>query len=198
VSKHLAFAFLPNSYVYANTLNVFALPEYAAFACLQSRVHEVWARFFASSMKDDMRYTPSDCFETFPFPEGFRTRPELEEAGRAYYEQRAQLMRARGEGLRDTYNRFHDPDEHDPAILELRRLHAAMDRAVLRAYGWADLVEKLEPVFLGEDEPEFVYQGRLFWPEPVRAELLGRLLERNAELARAEARVATANRRRSG
>ena len=35
---------------------------------LQSRVHEVWARFMASSMKDDLRYTPSDCFETFPFP----------------------------------------------------------------------------------------------------------------------------------
>lgn len=42
VSKHLAFAFLPVGYVYAHTLNVFALPEDAAFATLQSRVHEVW------------------------------------------------------------------------------------------------------------------------------------------------------------
>jgi hypothetical protein len=194
----LAAAFLPSGMVYSEQLVVFALPEYAAFACLQSRVHEVWARFFASSLGDGLRYTPSDCFETFPFPEDFRNRPDLEEIGRACYEQRAALMRARGEGLRKIYNRFHDPDEHDPAILELRRLHAAMDRAVLRAYGWADLAERLEPLFLGEDEPEFVYRGRLFWPEPLRAELLGRLLERNAELARAEARMATANRRRSG
>jgi hypothetical protein len=106
-------------------------------------------------------------------------------------------MRARGEGLRKIYNRFHDPDEHDPAILELRDLHAQMDREVLRAYGWADLARELEPVFLGEDEPEFVYRGRLFWPEPLRAELLGRLLERNAELARAEAGTAASNARRS-
>ena len=28
-----------------------------------------------SSMKDDLRYTPSDCFETFPFPEDWETEP---------------------------------------------------------------------------------------------------------------------------
>ena len=26
-------------------------------------------------MKDRLRYTPSDCFETFPFPEDFETNP---------------------------------------------------------------------------------------------------------------------------
>ena len=31
-------------------------------------------------------FTPSDCFETFPFPEGFETHPKLEAAGKAYYE----------------------------------------------------------------------------------------------------------------
>ena len=34
-----------------------------------------------------------------------------------------------------TYNRFHDPNEDDPEIGRLRELHAAMDRAVLDAYG---------------------------------------------------------------
>ena len=43
------------------------------------------------------------------------------------------------EGLTKTYNRFHDPDERDPEILKLRELHAAMDRAVLDAYGWSDI-----------------------------------------------------------
>ena len=57
-----------------HTVNVYALHTYAAFCALQCRVHEVWARFFASSMKDDLRYTPSDCFETFPFPEDFAHR----------------------------------------------------------------------------------------------------------------------------
>ena len=90
-------------------------------------------------MKDDLRYTPSDCFETFPLPEGFETDRRLEEAGREYYEFRAGLMVQNDEGLTKTYNRFHDPDERSNAIGELRRLHDAMDRAVLDAYDWPDL-----------------------------------------------------------
>ena len=38
------------------------------FAILQSRPHELWAAFFSSSLKTDLRYSPSDCFENFPFP----------------------------------------------------------------------------------------------------------------------------------
>ncbi len=30
-------------------------------------------------MKDDMRYTPSDCFETFPFPDRWQSYAALEE-----------------------------------------------------------------------------------------------------------------------
>ena len=45
------------------------------------------------------------------------------------------------EGLTKTYNRFHGPHETSPDILQLRALHAAMDRAVLEAYAWHDLVE---------------------------------------------------------
>lgn len=58
--------------------------------------------------------------------------------GKEYYEYRAQLMIANNQGLTATYNRFHDPDEYDPAILKLRDLHNQMDRAVLDAYGWTD------------------------------------------------------------
>jgi hypothetical protein len=39
------------------------------------------------------------------------------------------------EGLTKTYNRFHDPDEPSADIGKLRELHAAMNRAVLDAYG---------------------------------------------------------------
>lgn len=43
------------------------------------------------------------------------------------------------QGLTDTYNRFHAPQETDPEILKLRDLHSQMDRAVLNAYGWPDI-----------------------------------------------------------
>ena len=90
-------------------------------------------------MKDDLRYTPSDCFETFPFPENWETNPTLEAIGKTYYDYRADLMVQNNQGLTDTYNRFHDPHEDDPALLKLRDLHSQMDRAVLEAYGWPDL-----------------------------------------------------------
>ena len=87
VSQHLAFAFLPTGMVFAaHARRLRRSTTYAAFCVLQSRPHEIWARFFGSSMKDDLRYTPSDCFETFPFPEDWETHPTLEAAGKAYYE----------------------------------------------------------------------------------------------------------------
>jgi hypothetical protein len=90
-------------------------------------------------MKDDMRYTPSDCFETFPFPEHWEKNNQLEAAGKEYYEYRAALMVETTKGLTKTYNDFHDPAVSTPGTRRLRELHAAMDAAVLAAYGWTDL-----------------------------------------------------------
>ena len=156
VSQHLCIRIPASQIVFLTTARRLShLRRTRRFCVLQSRVHEVWARFFASSMKDDLRYTPSDCFETFPFPPNFETDPALEAAGQAYYEFRAALMVRNNEGLTKTYNRFHDPDERSPDILKLRELHAAMDRAVLDAYGWTDLKPTCEFLLdYEEDEDE--------------------------------------------
>lgn len=186
-APHLAVGRLPNTAIFANTLNVFAFPGFGFFAALQSRSHEVWARFFASSMKDDLRYTPSDCFETFPLPESFETSYVLETVGQTYHDHRAALMVERNEGMTKTYNRFHDRTETAADIVQLRELHAAMDRAVLEAYGWRDLAERAAPIFLDEtNEDDHTYHGRLFWPSDFRDEVLARLLALNAERAEAE------------
>ena len=152
------------------------------FAVLQSRVHEVWARFFSSSMKDDLRYAPSDCFETFPFPPGYETEVALETAGQIYHDHRAALMIAADEGMTKTYNHFHKSDERGQPIRRLRELHDEMDRAVLHAYGWDDLAVELRPEFLTEEtEDDHTYQGRYFWPAEARDRVLTRLLALNVE-----------------
>ena len=57
-----------------NSLLCFHLKRYAAFVLLQSRIHEDLVPFFSSETDLDLiRYAPSDCFETFPFPENFET-----------------------------------------------------------------------------------------------------------------------------
>jgi type II restriction/modification system DNA methylase subunit YeeA len=51
---------------------VVARDDDTTIGILQSRIHEVWALRQGSSLGvgNDPRYTPTSCFETFPFPEG--------------------------------------------------------------------------------------------------------------------------------
>ena len=128
-------------------------------------------------------YAPSDCFETFPFPAEWQTDPNLERAGETYYEFRSDLMVRNDEGLTKTYNRFHDPEERDPDILTLREMHAAMDRAVLDAYGWDEIPTDCE-FLLDYDIDEETWGAkkkpyRYRWPEVVYDEVLTRLLDLN-------------------
>jgi hypothetical protein len=67
-TKHLSFLFLPSRMVFTNKLNIIPFDTYSVFATLQSQTHEIFARFFSSTLEDRLAYAPSDCFETFPFP----------------------------------------------------------------------------------------------------------------------------------
>jgi len=135
VTSHLCFSFQPPDRVFSDKLCVYPIADYATLAVLQSRIHESWARLLSSTMKNDLSYAPSDCFDTFPFPRDVST---CEAAGRALYEARAAYMVKTQQGLTKTYNRIKDPACVDPPVVELRRLHEAMDRSVLAAYGWHD------------------------------------------------------------
>jgi hypothetical protein len=145
-------------------------------------------------MKDDLRYTPSDCFETFPFPIEWKSDEALERSGRDYCAFRASLMVQNNEGLTRTYNRFHDPQEQALNIHKLRELHAEMDRAVLAAYGWTDIKPTCEFILDYEDDAEDrpvtaskKKPWRYRWSDSVRDEVLARLLELNAIRASARA-----------
>jgi hypothetical protein len=189
----LAFAFLPTKCVFSDRLVVIVLDTFTAFAVLQSRSHEAWARLFGSSLKDDLIYNNTDCFETFPFPIKWNTNLVLEAAGKAYYKRRADIMISSNEGLTATYNRFNDPEQRDPEILKLREVYAAVDRAVLDAYGWADIQPTCEFLldYQGEEDEESAPRRkkkpwRYRWPDEIRDEVLARLLELNRVRAEEE------------
>lgn len=187
VAPNLAVTYLPNGSVYADSTVIIAMSSFSAFAILQSRIHEIWARFFSSSMKDDLRYSPSDCFRNFPFPENFESRTALETAGEAYYQFRSQLMIDRNEGLTKIYNHFHARGETGLKIARLRTLHFEMDSAVLQAYGWDDLADRAIPEFIEQDADEGRSpKTRLDLSAAVKDEVLGRLLALNSERAAAE------------
>lgn len=144
------FSYLDPRVAVSEQVIAFPLSQYRYFSALQSQLHEPWAYAFSGSALDLIRYAPSDCFETFPFPAALLesnahdpahevTRQSLEAIGERYHQFRSELMIANNEGLTSTYNRFHDPAETSPELLELRRLHGEMDQAVLQAYGWSDI-----------------------------------------------------------
>ena len=100
---------------------------------------------------------------------------------------------ANNEGPTKTYNRFHDPNERSPEIQQLRELHDNIDRTVLDAYGWPDLVPTCG-FLLDYEEDEDEDNGssrrkkpwRYRWPDDFRHEVLARLLELNKERAEQE------------
>jgi hypothetical protein len=141
-AKHLIFSFQPVGPVFSHAIYIFPFEDDARFAVMQSRVHESWAWLLSSTMRNaGIRYTPSDCFETFPFPRDDKLAPggALDAVGERLDATRTALMLEAQQGLTTTYNQLKDPACTDPRILELRKLHEEMDRAVLDAYGWTDL-----------------------------------------------------------
>ena len=153
-----------------------------SFLILQSTIHWVWAVQFGSTLgKITYNYTPTDCFETFPFPTSIAN---LEEIGDRYYNHRQNIMQTRQEGLTKTYNRFHNPDETAADIQQLRELHIEMDNAVAAAYDWQDLLPSPDGRGAGGEGLSHGFhqtkQGLRFTiSETARREVLDRLLELN-------------------
>lgn len=160
---------VPAGQVFSHALAVFATGDPAVVSLLSSAVHGEWARKWASTIGHGVRYTPSDVFETYPFP------PEL--SSLASFTQQLQgtrqhLMEDRSLGLTTCYNLVNNPDCLDEQVQGLRDVHVALDCAVLAAYGWSDV-----------DPRHGFYetaQGRRFTVSPAaRDEILDRLLELN-------------------
>lgn len=135
-SRRWAPCSIKNNSVFSHTLVLFSIAGMGNYAVLQSTFHEDWRLLYGPSLRNDARYTPSDCFLTFPFPEDLSG---LEEIGAAYHAHRQAVMAQTGLGLTKTYNRFHDPRDLQADIAQLRRLHRDLDLAAAKSYGWDDL-----------------------------------------------------------
>ena len=76
-SKYRLFVWLESPTCPDSALIAFARSEDYFFGVLHSRAHEVWALKLGTQLETRPRYTPSTCFETFPFPQ---PTPEQREA----------------------------------------------------------------------------------------------------------------------
>ncbi|WP_328750494.1 hypothetical protein OHT57_33710 [Streptomyces sp. NBC_00285] len=139
VSKTVMPVLVPTGRVYSEQLVIFTSGDIYLLAVLSSACHYWWALDRSSTMKGDLRYTPTDAFESFVRPQ---PTDRLHAVGVRLDEFRCEFMVRRNIGLTATYNLVHDKTCQDPGIVELRRIHEEIDKAAVEAYGWHDLLDE--------------------------------------------------------
>ena len=141
-SRHRIFAYIDGDVLPDATIIIFARDDDYFFGVLQSRIHLAWASGTGTQLEDRPRYTPTTCFETFPFPEP--TDEQRTAIATAAYE----LNRLRENWLNPTDlfgNAALDADQLRRRTLTnlynqypawLANAHERLDAAVADAYGW--------------------------------------------------------------
>jgi len=146
--KRLMLSWARPAWCPSNAVGVFPFDDDYSMGVLLSRAHEAWAWAQASTLKGDLRYTPSSVFMTFAWPDPV-TDEQIErvaEASRRLLERRAEICRAETLGLTKLYNAM-----DEGAWADLGELHKDLDVAVVECYGWpraaaqddAELVRRL-------------------------------------------------------
>lgn len=116
----------------SNLTNVFAFDDDYSMGILTSSTHGAWAHSESSTLRVDLRYTPTSCFETFPWPQPAEdARAEIGEIARHLIERRQAICVEKKIGLTVLYNRV-----EEGAWADLADLHRQLDEAAARAYGW--------------------------------------------------------------
>ncbi|MDO4573950.1 MAG: N-6 DNA methylase [Planctomycetia bacterium] len=174
-AKFLIPTFVPTDAIYSESTVIFPSDSDAMFQLLNSGIHETWVRATDGTLGQELRYTPTDGFYTFPLP-------PLEKISYVdLHPCRKELCRQKNCGLTPLYNRFHTPDT---TLSPLRERHEQNDRHVLRAYGWDDLASR-NSLYAFHDTP----RGRRFTLlENVQEEILRRLHELHERDARDRAK----------
>lgn len=160
VSKHRFFTWLPIQVLPDSRLYAICRDDDVTFGVLSSRIHTVWALALASrhGVGNDPTYNAGTCFETFPFPQASaETRSAISVAAIALNKLRDSWLNPREwiESVPEIVSGFpsrllprlgHEIDVKKRTITDLYNeappwlsdAHQKLDRAVARAYGWAD------------------------------------------------------------
>jgi type II restriction/modification system DNA methylase subunit YeeA len=142
VSKHRLFAWVAAQALIDSAAFLFARDDDYFFGVMHSRAHELWALRLGTSLEDRPRYTPTTCFETFPFPWPPGQEPADDPRVGAIAQAARELVQ-----LRDAW--LNPPGASDAELKKrtltnlynarptwLDNAHRKLDAAVCAAYGW--------------------------------------------------------------
>jgi len=159
-AKHRTFQFLDATILPDNKLVVIALNDAFHLGVLSSTIHVEWALATGSTLEDRPVYVKSGGFETFPFPNATpaqrtRIRDLAEELDQHRKHQQALHPALTLTGMYNVLEKIKTSTtltakektiHEDGLVAVLKSLHDQLDREVLGAYGWADLVPLMDVV----------------------------------------------------
>ena len=142
LTKYRLFVWLDADVLPDHQLIAFARSDDYFFGVLHSRAHELWARGTGTQLREvtsGFRYTPTTCFETFPFPAPSpEQRAAIEVAARELNELRETWLNPEGLVGEKELKKLTLTNLYNERPTWLRNAHAELDAAVFAAYGWND------------------------------------------------------------
>ena len=125
--------YIPIGFVDSNVIvndAVFMIPNATLyhFGILTSNVHMAWVRIICGRIKSDYRYSKDIVYNNFPWPDATaEQKTEIEQLAQAILDARMQFP---GSSLSDLYH-------PDIMPLTLMNAHRALDRTVMKLYGFS-------------------------------------------------------------
>ena len=146
-SKHRLYTWLNAEVLPHNALIAFARDDDYTFGVLHSRIHELWSRASGTQLREvesGFRYTPTSCFETFPFPQPTNEQQEaIAKAAKNLNELREGWLNPEGAAESELKKRTLT-NLYNTRPTWLQQAHQRLDKAVFAAYGWPHTLSEPE------------------------------------------------------
>ncbi|MCK0148324.1 N-6 DNA methylase [Arenibacter sp. F26102] len=123
--EYIPFGFLDSETIVSDSAQVIFDPELYIFGILMSKIHMLWVDIVAGRLKNDFRYSPVVCYNTFPFPPISKQRKE------ELTQSALNIIDERLKHSEKTLAQIYDPDKMPEG---LREAHRQNDLAVERCY----------------------------------------------------------------
>lgn len=127
--QYIPIGFLDENSIASNAVHIVPDATLYHFGMLTSSVHNAWMRAVCGRLKSDYRYSKELAYNTFPWPDvSTKQKKNVEVAAQAILDERA---KHKSMSLADLY---------DPVLIAttgLQKVHSALDRVVMKLYGFS-------------------------------------------------------------